>query len=150
MKEEIIISEKEKLAQTRARLEKRQKLVNEKERKIRLKKIIELGELVIKAGLEELDTEVLFGALLEIKELSAIKGSIKKWTDRRDAWLNLNHPQRLIVSFEEDSSIEAINILRSKKFKWNSFRQEWYGFGNKDELLTILGKGNAKIAEVPG
>ncbi len=149
MKTEVVISEKEKLAQTRARLEKRQKIINEKERKIRLKKIIDLGDLIVKAELEELDNEVLLGALLEVKELSTNKGSLKKWAEKRDAWLNLNRPQRLIVSFENESSSEETNALRSKKFKWNPFRQEWYGFGKKDEMQMLLGKENAKITEVP-
>ena len=150
MKTEVIISEKEKLAQTRARLEKRQKVINEKERKIRLKKIIELGDLIVKAGLEDLDNEVLLGALLEVKEFSTNKGSLKKWAEKWDAWLNLNRPQRLIVSFEKESSAEATNTLRSKKFKWNPFRREWYGFGKKDELQILLGKDHAKITEVSG
>lgn len=148
MKAEVILSEKEKLAQTRARLEKRQKIINEKERKIKLKKVIELGDLIVKAGLDDLDREVLLGALLEIKELSTNKGGVKKWTEKWNAWMNLNRPQRLIISFEGESSAEIINILRSRKFKWNPFRHEWYGFGKKEELQVLLGKDHAKVTEV--
>jgi len=150
MKAEVIISEKEKLSMTRARLEKRQKIINQKERKVRLRKMIELGELLVTAGLEDLNYETIFGALLEIKEFSENRGSIKKWTEKRDAWLTLNRPQRLIVSFDNESTAETEKILRNMKFKWNSFRNEWYGRGKKDELQALLGKDNAKITEVPG
>ena len=150
MKTEVIVSEKEKLAQTRARLEKRQRLVNELERKVKIRKTIELGDLIIKAGLDDFDSQVLLGALLEIKALSTEKSNVKRWSERQVAWLNSNQPQRLIVSFQGESSSETTDLLRSKKFRWNSFRQEWYGFGKKDELQTLLGKDNAKIIEVPG
>lgn len=150
MKAEVITSKKEKLAKTMARLEKRQKIINDLERKSRLRRIIELGDQIVRAGLEDLDNEVLLGALLEVKELSSNKGSIKKWAEKREAWVNLNQPQRLIVSFEKEPSAEAANALRSKKFRWNSFRQEWYGFGRKDELQILVGKDNAKITEVSG
>ncbi len=148
MKSEVIISEKEKLAQTRARLEKRQKLINEQERKIKFKKMIELGELLVKSELDELDMKVLFGALLEIKESASNKNSIKRWTEKHEAWLQSNHPQRLIISFIGEASADGIAALKTRKFRWNAFRQEWYGFGKKEELQTLLAKDNVEITEV--
>lgn len=150
MKEDLIISEKEKLAETRARLEKKQKLINEKERKIRLKNLIGLGDLITRAGLEDFDHKILLGALLEIKESSKEPTSLKKWEEKQNAWQTTSHLRRLIVSFEGEPSENGVSILRSRKFKWNPFRQEWYGFGRKEDLETVLGKDHAKITEIPG
>lgn len=149
MNEDLIISEKERLAETRARLGKKQKLINEKERKIKLKNLIELGDLITKAALEDFDHKILLGALLEIKESSKEPINIKKWEEKQNEWLISNRSQRLIISFERDVSENEQTILRTRKFKWNPYRKEWYGIGRKDDLQMVLGKDNAKITEIP-
>ena len=151
MKEELVISEKKKLAQTRSKLEKKQKLINEKERKIKVKKLIKLGELISTAGLAELGDEILLGAFLEIKEFSAEKEKLKSWSERRSAWKNLSLHQRLIVNFKGNLPENMIQVLtqtlRKSGFKWYPFRKEWYGFGKKEEIEQLLGSEYAEVIE---
>lgn len=148
MRADVIQLEKEKLDQTRARLEKRQKLIHTKMRKGRLKGMIELGGLVAKAGLENFDPVVLFGAFLEIKEAATNEKALKRWAEKREAWLKMNEARRLIVKLLSEPATEASNLLKGKKFRWNTFRKEWYGFGKKEEIEMSLGKSNAEVTEV--
>ena len=55
---------------------------------------------------------------------------------------------RLIVKFQEKTSEEAINVIKSRNFKWNQFREEWYGFGEKEELSQALGDSSVDIIEI--
>jgi len=147
-----IISKKEKLAQKKIRLEKQGKLIASKERKIQLKQLIELGELVKKSGLEQLEAETLLGALLEIKALSSDGKATQKWAEMGKAHLqddHLNVFKPLIIQFAKDPSSESKRMLRAKKFRWNAFRQEWYGYGKTEDLSQFLKKQNedAKIIQ---
>ena len=141
-----LVSEKEKLVQKKLKLEKQGKLLASKERKIKLKRLIELGDLVSKSGLEELAAETLLGALLEIKTLSSDESATKKWAEAGKEHLKedrTTNPQPLIVQFIAEPSSEIKNSLRTKKFRWNAFRQEWYGYGKKDEISQFLNQQNA-------
>lgn len=148
MKSEQKISEKQKLELIKSRLEKKQKLISIRERKIRIRKVLELGELIVKSGLGAFCPEILFGALLEIKNLSTNQDAIDRWDKLSKCWMNSDQLQRLIVNIKAQETDELKMILKNHKFKWNAFRQEWYGFGKKEELLTILGRENADVVEV--
>ena len=149
MKVEQLTLEREKIDQIKARLERKQKLITSKERKIKLKRVLELGDLIIRAGLENIESEILFGALLDIKDQSTNSATIKNWTTRGCEWLKKNQRNRLIVSIKTEASENVKEVLKTRKFKWNAYRQEWYGVGHKEELLSVLGKENAEIIEMP-
>lgn len=147
MKTEQIIEKKEKLALKKAVLEKREKLLREKERKIRIRKLIRLGELVSKAGIETFSENTLLGAFLEIKENSQTHSILNKWETKGSkafAAEGQNNPQQLAISFKEESP-KAKLLLKERQFKRNSFRKEWYGYGNKEELEELLKEYSATI-----
>ncbi len=147
MKTEELIEKKEKLALKKAVLEKREKLLREKERKIRIRKLIKLGELVSKTGIGNLSENILFGAFLEIKDNSHSPSILNRWessgTKAFAADIH-NTPQQLAVSFKKESQ-EAKALLKERQFKRNSFRKEWYGYGEKEELEKLLKEYNATI-----
>ena len=149
MKTEKLIEKKEKLALKKAVLEKREKLLREKERKIRIRKLIRLGELASKAGIVEFNENILFGAFLEIKKEGQNTATLSRWEkDGANALEDddKNNPQQLAISFKEES-LEAKALLKDRQFKRNSFRKEWYGYGKKEELEELL-KGYNAIIEV--
>ena len=148
-------SEKEVLAQKIARLELKEKLIREKERKLKLKRLLELGDIVAKAEIDHLDVETLLGAFLEIKALSAKEERVEKWKAFGKESLDIDkvlNPQPLIVSFESELPMNIKIALRQKKFRWNQFRREWYGYGKKDDIEEFLKgqKANVEIAQVRG
>ena len=147
MKTEEIIEKKEKLALKKAVLEKREKLLREKERKIRIRKLIRLGELVSKAGMEGFSENILFGAFLDLKENSQNPSNLNKWEikgAKAFAADEQTNPQQLAISFKEESP-KAKLLLKERQFKRNSFRKEWYGYGKKEELEELLKGYNANI-----
>ena len=88
------------------------------------------------------------GAFLEIKERSANSETLKKWSEQGQAWLQddrLTASQQLIIKFNSTMENGFKAFLKNKKFQWNPFRKEWYGFGNMEEIERILANKQAKI-----
>lgn len=48
-------------------------------KKFEKKKLIHLGELMAKAGLDHLDAQTLYGALLTIKEMTELQSNLNLW-----------------------------------------------------------------------
>lgn len=143
--------EKKKLALKKSRIESKEKRLKEKERKVRTRRLIELGGLVSKAGIEELNNNALLGALLDIKEKLKEESTIKKWKDKGAAAFEKDKAQNgeaLIVSFDAEPPREAKDKLRSLGLRWNRFRREWQGYGKKDLLEKELKEFRAIIEAV--
>ena len=143
--------EKKKLALKKSRIEAKEKRLKEKERNVRTRRLIELGGLVSKAGIEELNNNALLGALLDIKEKLKEESTVKKWKDKGAAAFEKDKAQNgeaLIVSFDEEPPREAKDILRNLGLRWNRFRREWQGYGKKDLLEKELKEFGATIESV--
>lgn len=144
----VLEAKKEKLAISKKRIEFQEKLLKEKERKIQVRKRIQIGSLLEKVGVDHLDKSTLIGALMEIKALSKNKKKVSEWRDQGDKYLNTDTNENLhslLISFEGETDKEAVDILRQNKFKWNRFRKEWYGYGIKSEIESNLKKFNPSI-----
>jgi hypothetical protein len=141
-----VSSKKEKLSTIRAKLEKKEKIVQLMERKYRTKKLIALGGLFAKSGLDALETEILLGALLDLKQQSSNNETIKKWAQLgKNALATNSNSQRLIVRFTEKLPSEELNnYMKKNRWKWNGFRQEWYLYGKKEDILLLLNEHHAK------
>lgn len=133
--------EKKKLALKKSRLEAKEKRLREKERKVRTRRLIELGGLVSKAGVEELNNNALLGALLEIKGKAKEDSVVKKWKDQGAAAFEKDkdkNGEALIVSFDTEPPREAKDKLRNLGLRWNRFRREWQGYAKKPLLEKEL------------
>ena len=141
MGQDILGLQKERLARKKAKIEAREKLLKVKERQFKIRKFIELGELVCKTGLHVLDTTTMLGAFVEIQEKSNEHETLKSWAIRGQHFLEKEQASNnlpLIISFETDPPTDIKNTLKGLKFKWNAFRREWYGYGKKDRLEELL------------
>ena len=139
--ERDLTEEKKKLALKKSRLESKEKRLREKERKVRTRRLIELGGLVSKAGIEELNNNALLGALLDIKEKIKEESVIKKWKDQGAAAFEKDKAENgeaLIVSFDAEPPREAKDKLRDLGLRWNRFRREWQGYAKKPLLEKEL------------
>ena len=142
--------EKEKIAKRMAKLEMKERLLREKERKHHTRHLIQLGELIHKAQIDHLDPETLLGALQEIKDRCSSQESIQQWKEKGQAHLTEtanSQSQPLIISLCPNLTDEIISILRKQKFKWNRFRNEWYGHGKIDDIRQCL-KGQTANVEI--
>lgn len=139
---------KKKIGLEKTRLEQKEKLLKEKERKIKISRFIKLGELISQVDLAAMEMPVLYGALLQIKEDSSDPLQIETWKAKGLKALQIeksNSAQPLIVSFKTEPSDSIKKLLKDQKFKWNSFRNEWYGHGNEETLKTQLESSHALV-----
>ena len=131
-------TQKTKLQQKKNRLAAEEVRLNIKERKMRTRHLIEVGGLVVKAELDHLPTNTLYGALLSLKnDLSKNESLQKKWTELGKDILNKEEQskQAVILTLTEKPSQEVRNHIRAHGLKWNNVRQEWYGYATNLESL---------------
>lgn len=140
--------QQQKLQQHEARLQAKSQKLKTLERKQRTRRLIELGGLVVKAQLEDLNNNTLLGALLSLKkQMSSDTDILNDWTDwgakafeegkARDG-KGSTEKIALILTFEVEPPRELKSQLRDLNFKWNPFRKEWYGYGIPSELDPLI------------
>lgn len=136
-----------KLADKKARIEQQEKLIKEKERKIKTRRYIQVGILASKFGIDTFDDLVLAGAFAEMEESSKDSATLNKWKKKGESLSKTNlHP--LILSFGKELDDEAKKRLKSQGFKWNSFRNEWQGYGIKEEITKLAEKFDGTVEAV--
>jgi hypothetical protein len=122
-------------------LKQKERMIKEKERRLRTKNFEEIGRIAFDAKISGLDRETLFGAFLEIAKKSANEKHLKEWKSHADSFYKVREREAktpLSISFEKSPAVEIKNELKTRKFKWNSFRGEYYGYGNREELTSLL------------
>ena len=142
---------KKKIQLKKNKIEMQEKKIKEKERKAETQQLIKLGQLVKKAHIDSIDSTPLFGAFLEIKEQAQDSSLISKWENKGLAAqkeLSSTDSTPLIITFDSEPSDGVVSTLREYGFKWNRFWKGWYGYGNKQELETVLQKHDPKIETV--
>ena len=148
-KEKIVVREDiekklEKIAVEKSRLAQKEMLLRKKNEKKEIGRFIEVGRLAAQAGILTLNRETLLGAFLEISSRIADEQLLSSWKKAGEKTL-FSNKQDLIISFAEVTSAEITNIMMSHSFRWNRFRKEWHGRGEKELLEKLLEGKNAKI-----
>jgi hypothetical protein len=147
---DLVSDKKEKLLRKKARLVLEENRLDTLERKKRTRRLIELGGLVLKAGLESFNNNTLLGGFLFLKNEYTDKSKLKKLTDEGDhAFTEIKKPveelSAFVITFPKEPSREIKSQLRDLNFKWNQFRKEWYGYGNEKELRTLIESDHGHI-----
>jgi hypothetical protein len=140
----------EKLEAAKNRLRAKELELRLQEKKDKDRKIFQVGKLAYKANLTGMDTEALFGALLEISEKINNPESLKKWRERA-ASVTDNVKEKgdsIAISFESTPSSDAKNKLKELGLRYNKFRNEWNGYVSKEEAKTALEKFGAIVNTV--
>jgi hypothetical protein len=115
--------------------------LNLKERKMRTRLLITLGGLVVKAGLEDLPTNTLYGALQSIAEdIKKHPAHLDKYTALGKAILDKEATEKtpIILKLTEKPSLEIRSHIRSHGLKWNALRSEWYGYCDTKSLQEAV------------
>jgi hypothetical protein len=129
--DQVISAQKKHLEQKKAALLKAETLLKVKERKARLRNLIEIGALVAKAKLDHLPKEALFGALLEIRsKLDQAPDTVFSWQEIGAQNLDFEPKLKvpIILQLAQKPTPEVKAIIRSFGLKWNQVRSEWYGY----------------------
>ena len=141
--------QKEKLDQKKARIVLQENRLKDLERKKRTRRLIELGGLIAKAELDELNNNTLLGALLSLKKESTIESVLQKWTESGAEEFEKSKPTSenknkiaFVITFKQEPTREIKSQLRDLNFKWNQFRKEWYGYGIEQDLRPLIELNN--------
>lgn len=145
-----LLEKRQRLAQRKNRLKEMEASINAQERKKRTRKLIELGGLVLKANLEEWNSNALLGALLSIKESESDKKQMGSWTHKGGvAFSSEKSPKTpVIIKFKDKPSDEIRVTLKSLGLKWNALRKEWEGYTEVSNLKELLATQKAIIQEL--
>jgi len=153
-----IEEQKLKLEQKKNRLIAEETRLKLKEQKMRIRHLIEIGGFVVKAGLDKLPTNTLYGALISLNDELKNNDSIRSaWNSKGSAAFNKEKQDKtpVILKFETEPSTDTRDFVRSCGLHYNRFRQEWYGFVNnlknlKSKLQTSSCKYNIEVIEEQG
>lgn len=136
--------QKIKLEQKKAKMQLEETRLKLNERKARTRHLIEMGGLVTKAGLDDLPTNALYGALLSIKkDLDANENLVSSWIVKGNAAFTKEKQEAtpVILKFSDEPNKDIRDFIRSHGLRYNKFRQEWYGeVKDIDGLKSSLGK----------
>lgn len=134
--------QKIKLQQKKNKIAAEETRLKLRERKMRTRHLIELGGLVVKAELDHLPTNTLYGALLTLRSALIEDNNIKAyWTKIGSEKFDLEQREftPVIIKFDQQPEKNIRDTLRSHDLKWNKFRSEWYGnVLNLQQLKTDL------------
>lgn len=156
MKNKLDVTEKLKEEKNKLKQKlvlKEQRLRNH-EKKLNFNKLVEVGKLAEKANLDKIDSAVLLGAFIEISRNKEDFKNLERWKNLALEYENnqkqdKNNSVRLTIKFDATTPDEKIlTYLKETKFKWNRFRQEFYGCGNKDEISKFLTGIQCNVEEI--
>ncbi len=102
---------------------------------------IELGGLVIKAKLNKLKSNELYGALLHIaNELDVNPNIVEKFKALgADAFQKENiNKTPITLKFPTQPGVEVRKIIRESGLRWNKLRAEWEGYAELDKLQNVI------------
>src|SRR6478735_5828108 len=118
--------QKAKLAEQEARL-------RDAERRVRTRRLIEAGGLIDKAGLLDLDSNALYGALLSLRDGAEDKDQIARWAAlggrafAREARLRDTDKKPVLLSFPGPLAKDATTALRQAGFRFSKVMRHWEG-----------------------
>lgn len=149
-KSNLLERKKQALELKKNRLKQLESHVKLMERKSRTRRLIELGGLIAKAGLDDLESNALLGALLEIKERTEDVKVVKAWAHKGGAAFakENNDKSPVIVKFESKPDEEIRYKIRELGLKWNAIRQEWQGYVFLHNLKETLRNQKASISQI--
>ena len=143
-----IEEQKVKLEQKKNRLIAEETRLRLKEQKMRTRHLIEIGGLVVKAGLDYLPMNTLYGALISLNDELKNNDSIKAaWTIKGNAALNKEKKDKapVILKLENETSSEIRDFIRTCGLRFNRFRHEWCGMvTNLKNLKSELSNQSCK------
>ena len=129
--------------QHKARLADEAARLNNVERKIRTRRLIEAGALIEKVGLLNLDTNVLYGALLSLREGLDDNHQIEAWaafggrTFAREARLRDAGQEAILLAFPAPLPKDATASLRAAGFRFNRLMLHWEGLAQYSEAESL-------------
>jgi hypothetical protein len=129
--------------QQKARLAEQEAKLKDAGRKARTRRLIEAGGLVDKAGLLDLDTNELYGALLSLRDGAGDRNQREKWaalggrTFAHEARLRDEGKEAVVLTFAAPLDKDITATLRQAGFRFSKVMQHWEGLARFDEAESL-------------
>ncbi|MBX9697329.1 MAG: conjugal transfer protein TraD [Alphaproteobacteria bacterium] len=129
-KSNLLERKKQSIEAKKNKLKQLESHVKTMERKTRTRRLIELGGLVAKAGLEDLESNTLLGGLLHLKQLVTDPKTREEFAHKGGQTFAKENQNKspVIVKFDEKPDEETRAKIRELGLKWNAIRGEWQGY----------------------
>lgn len=118
-------------------------------------RLVEAGALVDKAGLLDLDSNALYGALLSLRDHADDKAQVEKWAAlggrafAREATARDEGKEPVLLTFAAPLAKDATTGLRRAGFRFSRVMQHWEGLARHDEA-AVLAKAHGGTARRVG
>lgn len=143
-----IEEKKQRLAEEKKRIAIKEKLLKLSEKKKQASQYVDIGRLAALVKIDQMDKDHLLGAFLEISKKFEDNKVLQKWKQEADTF-RTNYEEipsvPLVIIFTSEPSKDAKDKLKNAKFKWNAFRKEYYGYGNKQPIESLLSEESFQI-----
>jgi hypothetical protein len=140
----------EKAAQRKARAGQEESRLKKLQRNERTRRLIKLGGLAVKAGIDELPANALYACFLRIAKDAQDVRAVAAW-EREGA----KHFQReadarvvAVAKFGDKTAPEVAASLRALGFRWNRYLGQWEGKVEWAEAKKTVEAVGGKISRV--
>ena len=143
-----------RLDQQRAKLQLEENRLKEAGRKARTRRLIEAGGLMDKAGLLDLDSAVLYGALLQVAADANNGERVEQWRVAggrafdREAKARDEGREPLVLTLPDAASAPLQAQLRKAGFRWSKVLRHWEGLALYDEASTLATEHGGAVRRV--
>ena len=143
-----------RLDQQRAKLQMEESRLREAERKARTRRLIASGGLVDKAGLLQLDSAVLYGALLQVAADASNGERVEQWrlaggrAFDREAKAREAGREPLILTLPSPATAPLQAQLRKAGFRWSKVLHHWEGLALHGEAAAIAAEHGGAVRRV--
>ncbi|KUM25576.1 hypothetical protein AU467_25715 [Mesorhizobium loti] len=143
-----------RLEQQKARIAEQEAKIKNDERKQRTKRLIEAGALLEQAGLLELHTDALYGALLALSANAKDEKQIAAWAAAgmkalaRETKAAGATKEPLTVTFPAALPTEFSTRLRGAGLRWNKVLQHWEGLADHTTIAALAAEHNGAVTRI--
>jgi hypothetical protein len=142
--------------QQKARLAEQEAKLKDAERRARVRRLIEAGGLIDKAGLLDLEANALYGALLSLRDGADDKTQVGNWaalggrTFAHEARLRDEGKEALVLTFPAPLAKEATNALRAAGFRFSKILRHWEGLALHEAANRLAAEHGGAVRRVGG
>lgn len=149
---EILALEKAILAAKMARLSARESKMRDEDRKARTARLVRLGGLVAKAGIDTWDEATLLGGFQALaRAIEHDPNKLATWKAEGGKMLVTRTSEErrpLIVSFPNGEPTPGIRKgLRALKLRWSDVRREWDGYADPAAVTALVGPVGGQVRQ---
>ena len=130
----------ERAASRKAKAEQEASRLKLMQRKERTRRLIEIGGLAVKAGIDDLPASALYDRFLAIAADAKDKKTVAGWERSGSRHFQTEEDTRVVAVAKFTAKIEPelAASLRAIGFRWNRFLKQWEGNVQYDEAKALV------------